>query len=136
MRCEDIGCLNYRFTTASLPDVESLLHLFKLEYRGPEFEGSDCERGRYKAVSENPHVELDNSDVSMLNIEFPTPINFFCKKCVDTSGIPSKLLTRKLSTKTILHDLAVSDVIGCEERLRKIVLEKFKDSDRHVQVYK
>ena len=87
----------------SLTEGESLLHLFNLECQDPECEGLDCEHGCYKAVSENSHIELDNSDMIMLNIEFRTPKNFAFKKCVDESGISSKLPTRKSSAKTFLR---------------------------------
>ena len=72
----------------------------------------------------------------MLNVEFPTPTNFACDKCVSKSGIYSELPTRVSPTKTILQDLTVSDVIVCEKRLRGKVPQKSKDSDRRVQVYK
>ena len=99
MRCGYIGCLNYRFTAASLTEGESLLHLFKLECRGKECEGLDSEHGCYTAVNENCRIELDNSDMFMLNIEFHSPVNFVCKKCVETSGISANLFARKSSTK-------------------------------------
>ena len=92
---EDIECLNYRFPTSSLTEGASILHLFKLECQDPQFEGLDFNHGRYKAVSPSCRNELDNSDMFMLNIEFPTPINFVCKKCVGASGISPKLFIRK-----------------------------------------
>ena len=126
----------FSFSTASLKEDESLLHLRKLEWQDTQCEGLECNHGRYKAVSESCHTELDNSDMCMLNIEFPAPINFVCKKCVDVSGISSKLPTRKSSSKTILNDLTVSDVIVCEKALRKKITWKLKDTERQVQVYK
>ena len=95
MMSGEIECPNYRFTAASLTEGESLLHLRKLECQGEECEGLDCERGCYKAVSENCLLALGNSGMFMLNIELPTPVNFVCKKCVDASGISPKLFTRK-----------------------------------------
>ena len=136
MRREDIECLNYRFSTASLTDGESLVHLLNLECQGPECECLDCEHGCYKAVNENCLIEPDNYDMFMLNIEFLSPANFVCKKCVDASGIASELLTRKSSAKTILKDLAVSDVIVCEKPLRKKIPQKPKHLGREVQAYK
>ena len=134
--CEDAECLNFRFPTPSLTENESRLHLFKLECQDPQCEGLECNHGGYKAANEGCHTELDNSDMYMLNIEFPTPINFVCKECVDVSGISSKLPTRKSSSKTILNDLTVSDVIVCEKALRKKITWKLKDTERQVQVYK
>ena len=135
IRREDIECLNYRFSTASLTEGESRLHLFKLEYQDPQCEGLDCNHGCYKAVIPSCRNELDNSDMFMLNVEFTTPVNFVCKKCVDASGISSKLFVRKSSAKTILNDSAVGDVIVCEKSLRGNVLQKFKGTERQVQVY-
>ena len=136
MMCGDIVCLNYRFTTARLTEGDSLLHLLKLECQGEECEVLDCEHGCYKAVIGNCHKELDNSDMFMLNVEFPTPTNFVCKKCVDASAISSELFVRKSSAKTILNDLAVSDVIFCKKYLRGKVSQKPKGAERPVQVYK
>ena len=72
----------------------------------------------------------------MLNIEFPTPINLVCKKCVEESGISPKLIIRKSSSETILIDFAVGDVIVREKSLREKFLQKFKGAERHVHVYK
>ena len=72
----------------------------------------------------------------MLNIEFPTPTNFFRKKCVDASGISLKLPTRKSSAKTILNDLAVIDVNVFEKALMGKIPREFKDAERQVQEYK
>ena len=74
--CGDVGCLNYRYSTASLTEGDSLLHLFKLECQGPLREGLDCNHGCYKAANQSCHVELDNSDMFMLNIGFPIPGKF------------------------------------------------------------
>ena len=126
----------FSFSTASLKEDESLLHLRKLEWQDTQCEGLECNHGRYKAVSESCHTELDNSDMYMLNIEFPTPINFVCKECVDVSGISSKLPTRKSSTKTILKDLAVTHFIARAKALRGKIPREFKDTERQVQVYK
>ena len=71
----------------------------------------------------------------MLNVEFPTPTNFVCKKCVDASAISSELFVRKSSAKTILNDLAVIDVIVCEKSLGKKEPQRLKGAERQVQVY-
>ena len=92
IRCGDIECLDFRFFTAGIAENESLLHMFKLECQGPQCEGLDCNRGCYKEVNQSCHAELDNSDMFMLDIEFPAPGNFVCKKCVDASDISSKLV--------------------------------------------
>ena len=88
-----------------------------------------------EAASGNCHIELDNSDMFMSNIEFPTPTNTVGKKCGGACGISSKLRTRRSSTKTILKDFAVSDVIVFEEALRRRILRKFKDTEREAHVY-
>ena len=100
--CEDIGCFNFRFSTASLTEGESLLHLFKLECQDPQCEGLDCNRGCYKSVIESCHIEVGNSDMCMLNIEFRNPVNFVCKKCVDVRGISLKLPRRKSPGRAFL----------------------------------
>ena len=73
--CGGIGSLNYRFPKASLTEDDPIIHLFKLECQDKEFEGLDCDRGFQKAANESCQTELDNSDMFMLNIEFPNPTN-------------------------------------------------------------
>ena len=60
-------------STSSLTDGESLLHLFKLECQDSECNGLNCNHGCYRAVNKECHIELDESDMYMLHIEFPTP---------------------------------------------------------------
>ena len=69
-------------------------------------------------------------------LEFPTPANFFCKKCVKVSEIPGEISIRKPPDKTIVNDMAVSDVIGCEKSLREKVLRELKGAERKLQLYK
>ena len=49
--------------------------------------------------------------MSMLHIEFQTPLNSAFGKCIGESEISSKIPTRKSSTKTFRIDLQVGDVI-------------------------
>ena len=101
MRRGEIECLNYRRPTASLAEGESLLHPFKLECQDPQGEGIERNRGCYKAVNPSCHIELDNSDMPMLQIEFHTPTNFVCRKCVGASNISPELYISKSSAKTM-----------------------------------
>ena len=82
LRSDDIECLNFCCTAESLAGGESLLHLFKLTCQGPQCEGLNCNHGRYKEVRKDCHKLLDESYMFMLHIEFPTPLNFVCKKCI------------------------------------------------------
>ena len=54
----------------------------------------------------------------MLHVDFPTPLNFVCKKCIGQSGISSEIYTRKSSATTIRGDLQVGDVMVCEKSPR------------------
>ena len=81
-------------------------------------------------------MEIDNSDMFLLQLEYRNPINFVCKKCVDVSEIPNEISIRKSSAKTILNDLTVSDVIFCEKSLSRKAPMNPKGSERDVQVYK
>ena len=111
------------------------MHLSKLECQDKNSEGLYCKHGCFKAVNPGCHIELDNSEMFMPQIEFPTPTNFVCRKCVDASEIAAEIFLRQSSAKTILNDLAVSDVIVCATSLRKKVLRKLKGSGRKVHVY-
>ena len=62
----------------------------------------------------------------MTKLEFPTPTNLVCRKCVDASDISSEIFLRKSSTKTILTDLTLIDVIVCGKSLRKKVIRELK----------
>ena len=80
IRRNAIGWVNYRLSTASLAEGgKSLLHLIKLECHGPQCERLECNRGCCESASPSCRKELDNSDMFMLNVELPAPINFFCK---------------------------------------------------------
>ena len=136
IRCGDIECLNYRFPTSSLTEEDSLLHLPKIERRDKNCECPYCKRGCFEAVIPDCHTELDNSEMFMPQLEFPTPSNSGCRKCVDASDISPNIFLRMSSTETILNDLEVIDVIVCEKPIRGWILKKFKDSGLQVQVYK
>ena len=97
----EIECLGFRFPTASLTEGESLLHLFKLECQGPKCADLDYKRGCFKAANQACRKILDESDMLMLHIENPTPINFPREKCIGASEISSKIFTSRSSTKTI-----------------------------------
>ena len=81
VRADDTECLNFRFTAESLTKDWSLLRLFILTCETPDFEDLICNRGCYKAVSRDCHKVLDESDMLLMFIGFPTPLNFLCKKC-------------------------------------------------------
>ena len=87
-----------------------------------------------KAVDEDRHKILDESDAFMLHIEFLTALNFVCEKCIGESEISSKIFTRKSST-TIREDLQVNDVMLFDKSLRKEILRKFRKREE-VHVYK
>ena len=75
-RAEEIAGRNFRFNPISLTEEETLLHVFQLVCGDPSCEEPDCGRGVYKAVSKDCHKDLDESDMCMLFIEFPNPVNF------------------------------------------------------------
>ena len=76
MRSGDIECRNFCFATASLTEGESHIHLFKLVCRDPECDGLKCNHGCYKAVDKDCQKILDESDMFILHIVFPTPLIF------------------------------------------------------------
>ena len=82
MMSEDIECSKLCLPAASLTDGESLLHLLKLVCQDPECGGLNCNHGCYKEVNKDCHKILDESDMFMLHIEFSTPLNFVCEKCI------------------------------------------------------
>ena len=87
------------------------MHLSKLECQDKNSEGLYCKHGCFKAVNPGCHIELDNSEMFMPQIEFPTPTNFVCRKCVEASDIPSEIFLRKSSSETTLNEAEVIDVI-------------------------
>ena len=91
-RCLEIVCLNYRFPTSSLTKDESILRIAKLERQVSDIEGLDCNRGCFKAVNPDFHIELDNSDMFLPKLERRNPINFVCKNVL----VLAKFLTRIL----------------------------------------
>ena len=135
IRSEDIECRNFWYSAASLKEDESLLRLFKLVCQGPECEGLNCNHGCYKAVDKDCHQILDESDMFMLHLEFPTPLNYVCEKFIGESEIPPEIFTRNSSAKTIREDLHVNDVMVCDKSLREKILLRFKKYEE-VQVYK
>ena len=101
VRVEDIECLNFRFPTESLTKDESLLLLFILTCENPDCADLVCDHGRYKAVRKDCRKVLDESDMFMMSIEFPTPLNSPRRKCFGKSEIYTKIFTRKSSLKTL-----------------------------------
>ena len=62
-------------------------------------------------VNKERRKELGESAMCIPELDFAKPINFVCKNCLDSSGITDKISIRKSSSKTIVQDLAVNDVI-------------------------
>ena len=111
VRDGDIECLNLRFYTESLTNHESLLHLFILTCETLGCEDLVCGHGCYKAVNKDCRKVLEESDMFMMFIEFPVPLNSICKKCFGKSEMPTKISTRKSSLKNISNDFQANDIM-------------------------
>ena len=85
------GCLNYRFSTTSLVDGETLLRLFKLECEGEGRKDQVCNRGVFKAVNKNRRKVLDGPEMFLPSLDFFYPLNFVCRDCVKSSGIKDQI---------------------------------------------
>ena len=91
-RADDIECLNFRFSTESLTGGESLLRLFILTCETLDCDDLACNHGCYKAASEDCHKVLEEPDMFLMFVEFPTPLNFLCGECFGKSETPLKYL--------------------------------------------
>ena len=90
VRADDIECLNFRFPTGSLAKDESLIRLFILTCETLGCEDLVFAHGCYKAVNKDCHKVLDESDMFMMFVEFPTPLNLLRKKCFGKAKCPRK----------------------------------------------
>ena len=79
MMSGEIECRNFPPSMASLTEGESTSRLFKLVCRGPKCAGLNCNHGCYKAVGEDRRKILDESDMFILHIVSPAPLNGFCR---------------------------------------------------------
>ena len=99
----------------------SRLRVSELECHYGDCAGLDCTHGCFKAVNNECHKELDESEMFLPQLDFSAPVNSVCKKCVGAIEISNKISLRKSSAKTSLKDLEVSDVIAREETLGRRV---------------
>ena len=125
----------FSFNSSNLTEAESLLHVFQFVCGDPLCVATDCGRSVYKSVSKECRKNLDESDMFMMFIEFLTPVNFVCKKCIEKwtfyENIHEEVIIKNNTERS-------SDKWGRDmrETPRVEVAKKLKDSNREVQVYK
>ena len=115
--------------TGNLTKDESLLRLFLLTRDRGNCEELVCNHGTYRETTPECHKSLDETDMFMTEIDFTTPLNFLCLKCLDKSNIGSEIFFRKSPLKHIRGDMRVNDIMVCGEHLRSKVLSRIKESD-------
>ena len=81
---------------------ESLLHMFLLTCGRERCEELVCDHGTFRAANPSCHENLDESDMFMHFIDFPTPINSICLKCIEKSNIGEKLFMGKSSVNALV----------------------------------
>ena len=72
----EIERLNYRLSTTSFVDGETLLHHVELECQDDECSGPVCNRWVFKSVNKNRHNVLDEADMFLPSLDFFYPVNF------------------------------------------------------------
>ena len=130
VRAEDIECLNFRFTTDSLTEEESLLHMFLLTCGREGCEELVCDRGTFRAANPSCRKNLDESDMFMHFIDFLTPVNSPRLKCLEKGTMGAKLFRVKSSVKHIREDFRSNDILVCENHLRKKATRGIKESGK------
>ena len=75
------------FPTECPTDGDAILRISKLECQFGDCEGLDWSHGCFKEVNKERLKELGDSAMFLPELDPPDPINFVCKKCVDSSCI-------------------------------------------------
>ena len=90
VRAEDIECVYFRFPAESLTMGESPLHIFILTCETLGFEDLVCDHGCYKSANKDRHKVLDESEMFMMFVEFPTPLNLYARNVLKKVKFPRK----------------------------------------------